>query len=158
MLRLSLLPIMATLFLLPWQAQADQSDLIYLVAKLDIDGTTYNEVVIFQDDVIDELKDCKREVMYGRSGGWQVYSHITNAVRGFTYSTTYTCASGGQRFSGWDRSGAAPRNQIFSVTIKDEQLLVRTHASYSKCMAWVRQRGGETRNQYCGRSAQKILK
>ncbi len=157
MLRLLSLLISAILILPFSPALAADAEKIYLVAKFDLDGTTYNEVVFFQDDAIDTLKGCNREVMYGRRGGWQVYTHITRAASGFTYSTSYACANGGQRFSDWDRSGRAPRNQVFSVTIKDDQLRVKSHASYSQCMAWVRQRGGENREQFCGKSAQRIL-
>lgn len=138
-------------------ALAAEPEKIYLVAKFDVDGTTYNEVVFFQDDAIDTIAGCNREILYGRRGGWQVYTHITRAASGFTYRTSYACASGDQRFSEWDRSGRAPRNQVFSVSMQDDQLKVRTHASYSSCMAWVRARGGENERQYCGKSAQRIL-
>ncbi|MGB2248036.1 MAG: hypothetical protein ACPH3N_10215 [Alcanivorax sediminis] len=157
MLRLASLLFSLTLVSLSWAAETADTDKVYLVAKFDVDGTTYNEVVFFQDDAIDELADCNREIMYGRRGGWQVYTHITKAVSGFTYSTSYACAAGAQRFSDWDRSGRAPRSQVFSVTIKNERLEVKSHASYSQCMGWVRQRGGETSKQYCGKSAQRIV-
>ena len=130
---------------------------VYLVAKFDLDGTTYNEVVFFQDDAIDTIKGCEREIMYGRRGGWQVYTHITRAARGFTYASSYACASGVQRFSDWDRSGMRPRDNVFSVTIENDVLNVVSHGSYSKCMASVRQRGGESRQQFCGKSAQRLL-
>ena len=158
MLPLPSLLMSAILILSSSSVLAADAEKIYLVAKFDLDGTTYNEVVFFQDDAIDTLQGCNREIMYGRRGGWQVYTHITRAVTGFTYSTSYACASGAQRFSDWDRSGRAPRNQMYSVTVKDDQLRVKSHASYSQCMAWVRQRGGENRQQYCGKSAQRILK
>lgn len=135
---------------------AEQDEKVYLVARFDLDGTTYNQVVFFQDDVITDLKGCKREMMYGRNGNWQVYSHITNAVRGFTYSLSYTCALGRQDFSGWDKSGQLNPTHTYEVVIRDKVLQVTPRNSYSACLNRLRSAGGETAKQYCARSTQAI--
>ena len=135
---------------------AEQDEKVYLVARFDLDGTTYNQVVFFQDDVITDLKSCKREMMYGRNGNWQVYSHITNAVRGFTYSLSYTCALGRQDFSGWDKSGQINPTHTYEVVVRDQSLQVIPRNSYSACLKKVRSAGGETAKRYCARSTQTI--
>lgn len=137
-------------------ALAEQNEKVYLVARFDLDGTTYNQVVFFQDDAIRDLKACKREVMYGRNGNWQVYAHLTRAVRGFTYSLTYTCALSDLDLSGWDKSGRQNPSHIYQVAVKDEHLLLSSESSYSGCMSKVRSAGGETAKQYCARSTQVI--
>ena len=135
---------------------AEQDEKVYLVARFDLDGTTYNQVVFFQDDAVNDLKGCKREIMYGRNGNWQVYSHITNTVRGFTYSLSYTCALGRQDFSGWDKSGQANPTHTYEVVVRDGSLQVTPRNSYSACLNRLRSAGGETAKQYCARSTQAI--
>ncbi|MDX1803087.1 MAG: hypothetical protein R3292_03335 [Alcanivorax sp.] len=147
--------VLATMATVP--VQAEPGDKVYLVGRFDLDGTTYNQVVFFQDDAIADLKACKREVILGRQGKWQIYSHLTRAARGFTYSTSYTCALGNQRFNSWDRTGRLPLTHTYSVVATDQRLQVQSHKNYGACMAWLRQHGGESRHRFCAKAAQRIV-
>lgn len=136
---------------------AANSSHVYMVAKNKITGTTYTQVVFFKSDEITTLEECNTEIEYGLSSGWRIYTHLLRKVKGFDYSTHYSCAESDQVFTKWIGEYSA-RRVIYLVSNKEAHLMIKPQTSYAACLGIVRTAQKEETNElFCGQSSQKII-
>lgn len=138
-------------------ANAGQTSNVYMVAKNKVTGTTFTQLVFFNSDEINTLKECETELKYGLTSGWRIFTHLLRKAKGFDYSTHYSCAESEQILTNWIGRDAH-RSVIYQVKINDSQLTIKPAQSYSLCLKELRTvQTEETYELFCGKSSQKIL-
>ena len=138
-------------------SMAKADDTIYMLGKLNIQGTTYTQLVFFSDKDITSVEACEKEVMYGRTGQWQHYGHLVNKAAGLNISMNYICRASAETLSTWQ-----PRERyglIYEVDIRDNGLKLAEHNTYADCISHFKQQKiEESYEHFCAKSNQRIVK
>ncbi|MGM3386176.1 hypothetical protein KXR94_00815 [Stutzerimonas stutzeri] len=113
---------------------------VYLVATVQLDGSSLAQSIFLHEPQITELQGCLDAVRDGQSKrDWLLYHHIfrRDRFKGFSGHMRYHCAYSDQRFSSW-RDG--PRyNKPYLVSVgNDAQLEVVRTPSQAQCMTQLR--------------------
>ncbi len=113
---------------------------VYLVATVQLDGSSLAQSIFLHEPQITELQGCLDAVLDGQSKrDWLLYRHIfrRDRFKGFSGHIRYQCAYSEQRFSSWHDG---PRyNKPYLIGVNDDARLsaVRT-PSQAQCMAQLR--------------------
>lgn len=129
--------ILGTLMAVSAQAAERQ---VYLVATVQLDGSSLAHSIFLHEPDITDLQGCLDAVRDGQSKrDWLRYHHIfrSDRFKGFSGHRRYRCAYSEQRFSGWHDG---PRyNKPYLIGVDDDaQLSVARMASQAECMAELR--------------------
>jgi len=136
-------------------AVADQT--VYMLAKLAIQGTTYNQVVFFSDKDITTVEACEKEVLYGRTGQWQHYGHLVRKVAGMNISVNYICRASADTMEGWHSK--ARYDHVYEVDLRNDGMTIAEHKTYADCIGHIRQqKEEETYLHFCAKANQRIVK
>ena len=148
MLRLSLVVVGLLL------ASVVQADNVYMLGRLNIQGTTYAQVVFFSHKDITTLEACEKEVAYGRNNQWQHYSHEVKKAAGMSVAVNYICRSTSLALSKWQ-----PRDRydfVFEVDIRNNGLKLVEHNTYAECVRHFKdQKIEETYEHFCAKANQR---
>lgn len=122
---------------LPAQAAERQ---VYLVATMQLDGSSLAQSIFLYEPDITELQGCLDAVRDGQSKrDWQQYHHIfrRDRIKGFSGHMHYHCAYSEQRFSSWH--GGRRYNKPYLIQVNDDaQLRVVRTPSQAQCMSQLR--------------------
>lgn len=148
MLRFSL--VLAGLLL----ASVAGADNVYMIGRVNIQGTTYAQVVFFSHKDITTLEACEKEVAYGRNGQWQHYSHDVKKAAGMSVAVNYLCRSTPLTLSKWQ-----PRDRydlVYEVDIRDNGLKLVEHNTYAECVRHFKDKKvEETYEYFCAKANQR---
>ena len=125
------------LFALPAQA-AEQR--VYLVATMQLDGSSLAQSVFLHEPDITDLDGCREAVREGqRARDWQKYHHIfrSDRFKGFSGHMQYRCALSELEFSMWRDGPRYNRSYLIGVD-EDEMLSAQRTPSQAQCMAQLR--------------------
>jgi hypothetical protein len=132
---------------------------VYLVATMQLDGSSLAQSVFLHEPQITELEGCLEAVREGqRARDWQKYRHIfrSDRFKGFSGHMHYRCTVSDLRFSSW-RDG--PRyNRPYLIRVDDDARLsvVRT-PSQAQCMTQLRALpAGPQAQSFCAMGNQEI--
>ena len=125
------------LFALPAQA-AEQR--VYLVATMQLDGSSLAQSLFLHEPDITDLDGCREAVRESqRARDWQKYHHIfrSDRFKGFSGHMQYRCALSDLKFSMW-RDG--PRyNRSYLIGVGDDAMLsAQRTPSQAQCMTQLR--------------------
>lgn len=144
--------------LMALSAQADEQR-VYLVATMQLDGSTLAQTIFLHEPDITELEGCLEAVREGqRSRDWQQYRHIfrSDRFKGFSGHMQYRCALSEQRFSSW---GDGPRyNRAYLISVDEHAALSASRIpSQAQCLAQVRALSASRQAQsFCAMSNQDL--
>ncbi len=128
----------------------------YLLAKYKLKGTTYTQIVFFEEEEVQGKESCEKERIYGRGGSWRYYNHMVNRSRGFSANVNYFCLETPINFGVWN--DYAEYEYIYLVDIRTESPTVKETTSYANCLREMRKtQAKESHNYFCARSNQKKL-
>ncbi|GAB1266228.1 hypothetical protein [Aurantivibrio infirmus] len=143
------------LVILPLNALA-QTTHTYLLGKYKLKGTTYTQVVFFEEKEVQGKDNCEKERIYGRGGSWRYYNHMVNRTRGFSANVNYFCIETAINFGVWN--DYAEYEHIYLIDIRTNNPVVTETNTYSNCLREMRkEQAKENHNYFCARSNQKIL-
>ncbi|WP_217477268.1 hypothetical protein [Stutzerimonas stutzeri] len=144
--------------LMALSAQAAEQRL-YLVATMQLDGSSLAQSVFLYEPQITELEGCLEAVREGqRARDWQHYRHIfrSDRFKGFSGHMHYRCAFSDLQFSSW-RDG--PRyTQPYLIRVDDDAMLsvIRT-PTQAQCMTQLRALPADKQAQsFCAMGNQQI--
>lgn len=144
--------------LLALSAQAAEQR-VYLVATVQLDGSSLAQSVFLHEPQITDLEGCLDAVREGQSTrDWQRYRHIfrRDRFKGFSGHMRYRCAFSDLQFSSWHDG---PRyNQPYLISVDEASTLnvVRT-PSQAKCMTqWRALPAGQQEQSFCAMGNQHI--
>ncbi len=128
---------------------------VFLLGKLNIQGTTYTQVVFFYDRGVKDIKTCEREIYLGRMGQWQYYGHVVRKGKGLSANMNYFCRTSGYNISAWYPS--AGYDYVYQLDMRDNNFKVQKFESYAKCLNDLRKSvKDETHEFFCARSNQEV--
>jgi len=126
----------------------------YLLGKYKLKGTTYTQIVFFEEKEVQGKEACDKERIYGRRGAWRYYNHMINKSRHFSAHVNYFCLVTPISFGVWN--DYAEYEYIYLVDIKDSELNIKEINSYSACLKEMRKtQAKESHTYFCARSNQK---
>lgn len=132
-----------------------RAESVYMVARLNIQGTTYAQVVFFRDDNVNSLERCEREVMYGRNGQWQYYGHLVRRIAGMSIGANYTCRVSPLELPAWHAGNRY--DNVYGVDLREGQLRLVSYANYAECVGDFRKRQQpETHEYFCAKANQRV--
>ena len=113
---------------------------VYLVATVQLDGTSLAQSAFLHEADITELEGCREAVREGqRARDWQKYHHIfqNDLFKGFAGHMHYRCAFSDLQFSSWHDG---PRyNQPYLIAVDENAMLsVERTPSQAQCMSRLR--------------------
>lgn len=147
---------LALLLALPVQADAQR---VYLVATMQLNGSSLAQSLFLHEPEITELEGCREAVREGqRARDWQKYHHIfrSDRFKGFSGHMQYRCALSDLSFSRW---GDGPRyNRSYLIGVDEHAMLsAQRTPSQAQCMAQLRALPSAKRtNSFCAMSNQDL--
>ena len=130
---------------------------VFLLGKLNIQGTTYTKVVFFYDRDVTDIKTCEHEIYLGRMGQWQYYGHVVHKGKGLSANMNYFCRTSSYNISAW--YPAAGYDYIYQLDMRDNDFKVKQFDSYAKCLGDLRTSvKDETHEFFCARSNQEVTR
>lgn len=131
------------------------ADNVYMLGRVNIQGTTYAQVVFFSHKDITTLEACEKEVMYGRTGQWQHYGHLVKKVAGMAVAVNYICRKSPVQLVTWQ-----PRERydiVYEVDIRNDGLKLTRHDTYADCVGHFRQQKlQESHEHFCAKANQRM--
>lgn len=128
----------------------------YLLGKYKLKGTTYTQIVFFEEKEVQGKEACDKERIYGRRGTWRYYNHMINKSRNFSAHVNYFCLVTPISFGVWN--DYAEYEYIYLVDNRAGTLKIKETNTYSSCLKEMRQtQAKETHTYFCARSNQKKL-
>ncbi|RLT93055.1 hypothetical protein [Ketobacter sp.] len=128
---------------------------VFLLGKLNIQGTTYTKVVFFYDRAVTDIKTCEREIYLGRMGQWQYYGHVVHKGKGLSANMNYFCRTSSYNISAWHP--AAGYDYIYQLDMRENDFKVKPFESYAKCLGDLRKSvPDETHEFFCARANQEV--
>lgn len=146
------------LLALPTQA-AEQR--VYLVATMQLDGSSLAQSIFLHEPDITELEGCREAVRAGqRDRDWQKYHHIfrSDRFKGFSGHMQYRCAFSDLRFSRW---GDGPRyNRSYLIRVDEHSMLsLERTSSQAQCMTQLRMLPAARQAQrFCAMGNQDLIR
>jgi len=132
---------------------------VYLVATMQLDGSSLAQSIFLHEPAITELDGCIEAVREGqRARDWQKYHHVfrSDRFKGFSGHMQYRCALSDLRFNVW-RDG--PRyNRPYLISVDRQAMLsaART-SSQAQCMTQLRALPSSRQAQsFCAMSNQAL--
>lgn len=113
---------------------------VYLVATVQLDGSSLAQSVFLHEPQITELQGCLDAVRDGQSKrDWLLYRHIfrRDRFKGFSGHIRYQCGYSEQRFSSWHDGPRYNKPYLIGVNDNAELRVVRT-PSQAQCMTQLR--------------------
>jgi hypothetical protein len=113
---------------------------VYLVATVQLDGSSLAQSIFLHEPQITELQGCLDAVRDGQSKrDWLLYRHIFRRDRskGFSGHIRYQCGYSEQRFSSWHDGPRYNKPYLIGVNDNAELRVVRT-PSQAQCMTQLR--------------------
>lgn len=145
------------LLALPTQA-AEQR--VYLVATMQLDGSSLAQSIFLHEPGITELEGCREAVRAGqRDRDWQKYHHIfrSDRFKGFSGHMQYRCATSDQQFSGWQDGPRYNRSYLIGVD-EHSKLNVERTSSQAQCRAQLRALpAARQAHRFCAMGNQQIM-
>ncbi|MCQ4293949.1 hypothetical protein NAU58_00015 [Pseudomonas stutzeri] len=133
---------------------------VYLIATVQLDGSSLAQSVFLHEAHITELQGCLDAVRDGQSKrDWLLYRHIfrRDRFKGFSGHVRYHCGYSEQRFSSWHDG---PRyNKPYLIYVDDAARLsvIRT-PSQAQCMTQLRALPvGKQAQSFCAMGNQELL-
>lgn len=113
---------------------------VYLVATMQLDGSSLAQSVFLHEPQITDLEGCIDAVQDGQSKrDWQRYRHIfrRDLIKGFSGHMHYRCGYSALQFSSWHDG---PRyNKPYLISVNDgAELSVIRMPSQAQCMTQLR--------------------
>lgn len=128
----------------------------YLLGKYKLKGTTYTQIVFFEEKEVQGKENCDKERIYGRRGTWRYYNHMVNKNRGFSAHVNYFCMVTPITFGPWN--DYAEYEYIYLVDNRSDTPKIKETNSYSSCLTEMRKtQAKENHTYFCARSNQKKL-
>jgi hypothetical protein len=113
---------------------------VYLVATVQLDGTSLAQSAFLYEPDITELEACREAVREGqRARDWQKYHHIfrNDLFKGFSGHMQYRCAFSDLQFSGWHDGPRYNQSYLIAVDAKG-MLSAEQTPSQAQCMTRLR--------------------
>lgn len=113
---------------------------VYLVATVQLDGSSLAQSIFLHEPQITELQGCLDAVRDGQSKrDWLLYRHIfrRDRFKGFSGHIRYQCGYSEQRFSSWHDGPRYNKPYLIGVNDNAELRVVRT-PSQAQCMTQLR--------------------
>ncbi len=113
---------------------------VYLVATVQLDGSSLAQSIFLHEPQITELQGCLDAVRDGQSKrDWLLYRHIfrRDRFKGFSGHIRYQCGYSEQRFSSWHDGPRYNKPYLIGVNDNTELRVVRT-PSQAQCMTQLR--------------------
>lgn len=134
---------------------AHSEERVYLLARLSIQGTTYNQAVFLYDKEANDIKTCEQDIVRGNFGQWQYYGHFVRKIKGIATTISYTCMATDLSISEWMSDNRY--SHVYLVDRRKPALKVQPYENYAECVTAVRRVQKEESNEfYCAKSNQDV--
>ena len=124
---------------------------VYLVATVQLDGSSLAQSIFLHEPQITELQGCLDAVRDGQSKrDWLLYRHIfrRDRFKGFSGHIRYQCGYSEQRFSSWHDGPRYNKPYLIGVNDNAELRVVRT-PSQAQCMTQLRAPAARQAQSFC---------
>ncbi len=132
---------------------------VYLVATVQLDGSSLAQSIFLHEPQITELQGCLDAVRDGQSKrDWLLYRHIfrRDRFKGFSGHIRYQCGYSEQRFSSWHDGPRYNKPYLIGVNDNAELRVVRT-PSQAQCMTQLRALpAGRQAQSFCAMGNQEL--
>ena len=131
---------------------------VYLVATVQLDGSSLAQTIFLHEPQITELEGCREAVREGqRARDWPRYRHFfrSDRFKGFSGHMRYQCVYSDLDFSSWhDR---LRYNQPYLISVDDDALSVIRTPTQAQCMTQLRSlTAGKQAQSFCAMGNQEI--
>ena len=133
---------------------------VYLLANVELGGTTYGQSVLLHEADITRLEDCESVRLQSlRDKDWGRYHHVfqRHKAKGFTVQISYRCVLSEQVFEPWYDRDRYDHTYLFLVD-GEQRLRVEKTANMARCtttLASLRLPAGT--QEHCAKSNQRLL-
>lgn len=130
---------------------------IYLMTRVQLNGTDFGQVSFLQDKSITTLEACDKEREAGMTVGWGVYHPYLKTYKGMSYRVEYRCVVSDQRLSMFRYN--QPLDNFYLVsTGQDSHLHLAAFRNFFSCRDHLdSHRQQQTLEHFCAKTGQRTL-